>query len=527
MKWLLRPSSVLILLGLFVVGAALWVYETTKLPSRPKPLNVAAQDREIIWLSAATASTSWQRFVQAVLELKIPGVVAGPATFPRLTTEVPELVIPLPNQKGKLRIRWYKLTSEYDAAYWMKEIMAPGRQPPLAIIGGNTTDAAVEQAKSLFASASRLPEEERPLLLLTTATADRVGRDTAVGEEAPLLTDLYPNRTFRFCFNNRQIGEAVVRFCWDQPELRPDAFPLYTSIWEDDSYSSDLIGGFVSAMQEHFVPVEAAAAASDLALAAGPSWASVFLAQENDENRESLSPFTTKIPWSIGSFERPNPYEVVAARRILDELDQHPRQQRPMLVLSGQSGPSRRLVRALCRLSPTQTRQFVLVAGDAISFSTVLRDRDVAWPIQDLPCSLVLFCHHNPLGVLPEGQERDLASGTDDLLLYQNIADALYVANARVEGMCRGPNDLRQQLFTLRRSKGRLTVEGEGPLLFDPSGNRRSGSGEHVVWLKPTFAGPRVLPEATLTVHAWSANRSAWVPRGEPLTVLYSGARLE
>src|SRR2546423_1562091 len=107
MRRFLRPSSLLLLLGVLVAGAASWVYYSTLLPSRPAPLPVADEDREIAWLNSATASSNWQRFVQAVSA--VSKAEPGPETFPRHTTAVPEIAIPLPGQKGKLRIRWYKL----------------------------------------------------------------------------------------------------------------------------------------------------------------------------------------------------------------------------------------------------------------------------------------------------------------------------------------------------------------------------------------------------------------------------------
>src|SRR2546423_802531 len=70
---------------------------------------------------------------------------------------------------------------------------------------------------------------------------------------------------------------------------------------------------------------------------------------------------------------------------------------------------------------------------------------------------------------------------------------------------------------------GNPTLSDEGPLLLDAQGNRNSGTGEHVVWLKPHFVGERVLPEATITVVAWQPAIGAWERRGEPFKVLYMG----
>src|SRR6266508_2894141 len=66
MKWLLRPSSLLLLFAALVVGAAFWVYATTSIPTRPVPMPLEAGDLEIAWVNAATSASAWQRFVQAV-----------------------------------------------------------------------------------------------------------------------------------------------------------------------------------------------------------------------------------------------------------------------------------------------------------------------------------------------------------------------------------------------------------------------------------------------------------------------------
>src|SRR5437660_1055422 len=121
MRRLIRPSTLLVLVGVLVVAAVAWVFYSTQLPSRPVPPPVPDEDREIAWLNSATSTTAWQRFVQAVVA--VTGVKPGPETFPRLTTSVPEIAVPLPGQKGKLRIRWYKLTSEWKTSYWLDALV--------------------------------------------------------------------------------------------------------------------------------------------------------------------------------------------------------------------------------------------------------------------------------------------------------------------------------------------------------------------------------------------------------------------
>ena len=523
MKRLLRPSNMMVLLAALVVVAVVWVFESTSMPARPVPLSVDDGDCEVAWLYSATGSVNWQRFVQAVEELT--ETRAGPEAFPRLTTAVPEVSVPLPGG-GRLRFRWYKVTNDWKTEYWLNAL-AGRRPPPLAVIGGNNTDAAAEQARQLRRAVveAHLPERLWPLLLLTTATADKVQAEEngrATDPNIPLV-DLYRGRTFRFCFTNRQMGAAVTHFIWSRAELRPDAFPVYLAVWQDDAYSKDLVAGFVDALQPYHTRAAAAAAAGDWGVAAavaGPGgFPLVGLATEAVRERQLAPP--TFIPWSVGAFDRPNHYEAEAGREILDNLEKQ-RQQRPLLVLSGQAQPSRRLVRALARLEPRTVRRFVMATGDAIPFNTIYRDRNVTWPIQDLPCTLVFFCHCNP--VADEGLRTDnpSASGTEDLLLYGEIVQALRLANS-AGGPCADADALRDRLRHLRRAGRRLGPGADGNPLFDDSGNRRSGSGEHVVWLQPRFDGKRVLPEAVLRVYAWQPGNVPWALRGKRLRVLYTG----
>src|SRR5207302_175475 len=161
------------------------------------------------------------------------------------------------------------------------------------------------------------------------------------------------------------------------------------------------------------------------------------------------------------------------------------RQKRPLLVLTGQSAPSRRFLRALVRSAPGMARQFVVATGDAIAFNNVYRDRGVAWNVQDLPVPLVFFCHHNPID--PDAGFRPL----------------------QVHAGHGGPGPV-------------------GTALFNPdgSGKRKSGTGEHIVSLRPHVQGGRVLPEATIAVWAWHGqpgqklSEGEWRPVGEPLNVL-------
>src|SRR5262249_28814009 len=110
------------------------------------------------------------------------------------------------------------------------------------------------------------------------------------------------------------------------------------------------------------------------------------------------SPFwSARIPFSVGAIDAPNPWEAGATDLLVDALDAHPAQRRPLLILPAVWQPARRFLRGLMRLAPLEASRFVVATGDGIDFNTVYRDRHLNWPIQDLPFALVFFSHRNPV----------------------------------------------------------------------------------------------------------------------------------
>ena len=245
------------------------------------------------------------------------------------------------------------------------------------------------------------------------------------------------------------------------------------------------------------------------------------------------------VPYSVGTFGRPNRWEVVEGGRLMEEkIKEHLQQRRPLLVLPAATQPARRFLRALVRFAPVEARRFVVATGDAIAFNTIYRDRNFAWPIQDLPFSLVFFCHRNPvdagvgfplehaLRAVESGATGPSPPGTEDLLLYVDILDALIQASFSAGAGQASPalpanaDALKSKLSQARwwNEGGRVSFDAANPPLFDDQGNRRSGTGEHVVTLQPILEEFRskegllhskeVLPKANIEVWAWEA-RSA------------------
>src|SRR5262249_46214818 len=179
------------------------------------------------------------------------------------------------------------------------------------------------------------------------------------------------------------------------------------------------------------------------------------------------------------------------------------------------------------RTSPEQARRFVVGTGDAIGFNTIYRDRNVAWPVRDLPFDLVLFAHRTPVdsdaGFRPRtpGPSSRLdgsapTTRTDTLLLSQDLVTALGQAGWEGDRLVADAGQLRDNLHRIERGD---------QLLFDPCGNRNRGTGESVVWLHPLADAGWVLPRARLTV--WQVTpHDEWRREGGP-TITYQAAQAQ
>jgi hypothetical protein len=299
---------------------------------------------------------------------------------------------------------------------------------------------------------------------------------------------IYNGRTFRFCFTNSQMADAVADFIWKDATLRPDAAPIYEVGWDDDPYSVDLFERFHeilgpdrygASLPRHTAPRPGVAAN-----AANCFW-------------------TSRVPFSVGTFNEANRWETSVAERL---IDMYPRasQKQPLLVLPANSQPAQRFLRALARAAPTEATRFVVATGDAIDFNTIYRDRAIRWPIQDLPFRLVFFCHQNPVDPVAFAPETDQdtasvpsptqrsSTGTQDLMLYEEIVGTI------LEAAFRGPS-LASTADELVESISESQLVGGGRR-FDQSGNRIGGNGEYVVCLLPWVRNEHVLPEARLQV---------------------------
>jgi hypothetical protein len=512
MRWLFRPTNLVLVSGalaLVAAGLVFFSFGERAAANRAVPRPVPAGDQEVVFLTGATTA-GWERFVASVLRLKADRPDLGLAiidanAFPSQTTAVPELAVAARGVRARLWFRWYKLTADIDTGQWV-QALARRDPPPLAIIGGGSSDRARDLAREL----NQLPTPPAPpLLFLTTATAVQVMIDHESHETRELMT-LYPDRSFRFCFTNRQMAEAVIDFLWQQEDLRPDGEPVYLPHWEDDPYSEDLFVRFREVIHEVFQRDRAVrAAAQDWAWLAGRAALGgppPGVDLERLHRPEDMGPrpfWDAEIPYSVGTFDRPNLWEAQVAELLLNASGQHPDQRRPLLILPAVPQPARRFLRGLEQLAPAQAGRFVVATGDGIDFNTVYRDRKLLWPIQDLPFPLVFFCHRNPVdpdAFRPESPQTEYAvpdpagptsTGTVDLLLYRDIVEAVVEAAYRDGRLLQEPDGLRQN----------LREPGPGDRrAFDELGNQRSGAGEYVVHLRPERDGDRIMPRASLEV---------------------------
>lgn len=480
------------------------------------PMPVPDGDREIAFFNTTTSGANWERFVAGVRRAAagMPGVtVDDSAAFLDQTTAVPEVVVAMDGRPNRLRFRWYKLSGDHPPAYWCK-LLADRNPAPLAVIGGGSSDRARDMALALAAQTEW--QGQRPLFFMTNATAEKVhtglddanDKDAAVGQTTDLLR-IYEGRSFRFCFNNRQMAEAILDFIWDSPTLRPRLLaedvklavtsgalaavdpPIKPTVfyvdWDDDPYSADLIGQFRELL---YSP-------------AGP------------KPTPTLSGW--QVPFSVGGYYNPNRREEEVADAMLKELHKLP-PQRSLLLIPTVSAPARRLIRTLAGASPGLGRKVVAINGDGMGVNTILRDGEFAWPVRSLAVPLILFAHNNPVGwdegPTPDGGYRlEPPNSTDDVLHFADMVKTLARGTFGDGDLAAGGDDLAKR------------VRGLQPAIFDESGNRVGGRNEYVCVVLPKDGEEVGLPEGVLEVWRSTRRRGWQLVRTRTLGQTVGGAR--
>ena len=388
-------------------------------------------------------------------------------------------------------IRWYKMTSEVTAGALGPR---PGRAGPGPAGGDRRRVERPRPGPGPGLAAGGPAAGDRPLLLITTATADEVTPDpdaAAGGPGAPAakLIDVYDERSFRFCFTNRQMAEAVTDFVFgtgrcgparwsgrgcgwhaggrrpvgrgrraDGPVPRPPPH-VFAVAWQDDPYSADLAWQFRYCIHRRFGPGGAAA---------GRPAPRVPRGRHPVQRRQVLH----AQPARGRERRRHRPRGPAAARPAGAAGAADHRRRRP----GGSCGRCARPRRSI-------DRRLVAVTGDGMGVNTIYRDGEFAWPVRSLPIPLVLFTHNDPFAWDAPGAARPRRRGThsrrpnstEDVLHFTEIgrvvAEAAFPAagDRRTDGPPRRRPGRRAAGAGCRAGRRRSST---------PTGTASAGTGE-------------------------------------------------
>lgn len=484
-------STIVILLGLGLLAAGLYLIilgpEGTM--GLPKAATLTSGDQEIAFLHPATNIATWERFVAGLKEL--PGIIVDDSeAFPEDSMKLPVAGLRHATIPGTLWVRWYKLTGLRTIEIWVKEL-CQRQPPPLAIVGGGNSERARDIAFHLSRQQAALPNRKLPLFLITTATADRV-QHADLGEID--LMNIYPNRSLRYCFTNKQMAESICDFVREHlsqdRNLRTSFSLARLMTWQDDPFSIDLAEQFE---EQWKLPSDAA-----------------------------IIPDTKRytIGHSVGGLNRPNKLEIAAVGKLISDARDNQIRGRELLVLPGGPAPARRVLRSLYRTDPIERNFWVVTVADAVDWNTLYRDRRITWPIEDIPFPLIAFMHRNPVetklspgrGFVPDSITQTVSNptGTDDLLLYRDIGQSFVSCCFSTSNSTRLLSDPDELLKLLNEQK-----DAQGLPLFDEHGNRPSRAGEFMTLLQPVYNDPdnqakdqQVLPRSKITVYERQANNT-------------------
>lgn len=496
MQRLLAIIVILLVIGLVATGLYLIIYDPKAALTEARVAVIPHGDQEAAWLHPATNIATWERFVTGLREL--PDIaVDDSAAFPEDSMKLPVVGLNRPGSSGTLWIRWYKLTGQRSIELWVKEL-CKRQPPPLAIVGGGNSERARDIALQLRQQLLKDSAKILPAFLITTATADKVHNDE-LGEID--LMKIYPKRSFRYCFTNKQMAEALcdfVREVVNRDRNLQVSSPLVSLVsWHDDPFSEDLVEQFEERWK---IP-----------------------------NETTATPDVKKyrIAHSVGGLNRPNKLEVAAIGNLVRDASVVPVRGRELLVLPGGPAPARRFLQSLYRTDPLERHFWVVTVADAIDWNTLYRDRRLTWPIEDIPFPLIAFMHRNPVETrLGKGRgfvadaspdETPNPTGTDDLLLYRDIGQSL--VNSCFPASAPLINDPQVLIKRLNEE-----LDSQGQSLFDDQGNRPGRGGEFITLVEPQYQGMQVQPRSRIKVYERIASGNEWRTIAE-IKAEYSSSR--
>lgn len=480
-------TILVVLLGICLVVAGLYliVLGPDGTIAQTKAASIKPGDQEIAWLHPATNIATWERFVAGLKE--VTGVsIDDSAAFPNDSMKLPVIGLRKAGVAGTLWIRWYKLTGQRTIEHWVTDLCH--RQPaPLAIVGGGNS----ERARDIAIQLNRLQNKQTsassklPLFLITTATADKV-QSQELGEVD--LMNIYAERSFRYCFTNKQMADAITEFVREtinkDQGLQITSSRISLISWHDDPFSEDLCDQFEELWR---IP---------------------------NETRSDPPVWLHRIAHSVGGLNQPNKLEVAAVTKLIKEASSESivLRSRELLVLPGGPAPARRFLRSLYRTDPIERNFWVVAVGDAIDWNTLYRDRRLTWSIEDVPFPLIAFMHRNPVEqhlsptrrFVPDSNTSIAPNptGTDDLLLYRDIGQSLFQGCFQNGQLVNDPDQLQQQLLEEKDKQGQRS--------FDEQGNRLGGGGEYITLLRPQYENLRVLPKSKIEVYERQAAGQQW-----------------
>jgi hypothetical protein len=508
-------SFVLVLFLLFLWNLKLF---------KQKEEELEPNQKEIAWVYPASYSSAWERLVSSgkllanhpdpfLAKVKFE---LGSQTFPELTASVPFFKISHPDSKQTIVVKWYKISSGMKYEDWVEKLFSRTIIPS-AIVGGPTTDDAMAIVQAVSKVAAKLNVVKSPPLILTTASSNTLAKDFN-GTFGPNSADeiglmgIYPEKTFRFGFDNRIMSDAIIRLLWSNPDLKPDSDPVHIVLWEDDSYARDFVATFWASLNKQTVADGLAAygwVCSTVLAQQNTNFAFLLapplqmLGKKASSFSMNMHPIPQIVDSSIGVRYAANRFEKEALRFLLLDIKLKPEQTQPLMVVGSQALQARRFLRELSLSDPKLAQKMVVVTGDTLSLNTVYRDREVAWPVSELPSKVVFFSHANPVsreaGFRPINDWADTghlaeATSTEELIFSSQILEGL------LPGLFIDTGDLSLYLKKLTWDGDRVTVE-KGTSLFDAAGNRNAGTGEFIGVLKP-FLDPSDRTSAKLEI--WS-----------------------
>jgi len=514
-----------LLLGIIAVLMLLLIWRNQSLFNF-KETELTPTQREIAWVYPASYSSAWERLISSgqILSthpnefLSKVRIETGSQTFPDLTASVPFFKITHPDSNLSIIVKWYKISSDMQYENWMKNFFSR-KIFPTVIVGGATTDDAFGLAQALTKESKNIAQEKLPPLILTTASSNNRASNLngALGPDSSEdlgLMKIHPSKTFRFGFDNRIISDAIIRLLWSNSDLKPDSDPVHFVLWEDDSYARDLISSFWASLNKQ-TKTDILNEFSFVFLSLLSNQNSFFLAPplhllgKNASNfRMNIPPIPQIIDSSIGVRYTTNRFEKDALRFLLLDIQLKPPQVQPLMLLGSQSLQARRFLKDLALTDLKLAQSLVVVTGDTLSLNTVYRDREISWPVSEIPSKVIFFSHANPIssqaGFVPidDWAKTDnlvKASSTEELIFSSQILEGLLPSLFKDSGV-----DLASELRKLTWNGSRVTV-GKGVPLFDSTGNRNPGTGEFLGVLKPLGDA---LDRSSAKIEIWSINGS-------------------